>query len=361
MKYGEPIEAVGTEVAAGRAQLNAQIAESSAAVRAAALNALKASGGSAKGVTVAEASRKGVMLRAEDAKTVTYFSIPAPTVDPQNFNACIDRLIAYMQVENDELLIRLGVERLDQNKASFDARHKAQLKKIDEQIATMRADEAASTLTKIFKWIGVGIAIAATAIAATVATIFTFGAASPSYGVVAMVAFALVTSVGATVVSGLDAGGVFDKVKDRMTRENMRKGMNRTEAAKKASDFISRVTLGVAIANAVIQITAAVATGGATTSGAVQAVQALVGVLQGLQTIGAGVADLNKAKTEFNLAKASAEVKRADARLREVKEFLNQNMEEIEVLVEQMEQHFQAYRAIVVSKASSLLSLAGNI
>lgn len=371
MKYGEPIEAIATEIAAGKTQLNAQIAESSEAVRAAALRALNASGGNAKGVTVADASPKGVMLKADGAKTVSYFSIPAPTVDPQHFNACIDRLIAYLQVENDELMIQLGVERLDQNKASFDARHKAQLSKIDKQISEMRADESASTLSKIFKWIGVGIAIAAATVAATIATVVTAGAGSVSYGAVAMI-IASVTGLGSATVLGLDAGGVLEKLKESKTKEYMQQGMSRAEAEKAASKIVMGISLGSAILNAIVQVAAAVFTGFAGFAGLAKAVedvvktvqqvsQAVMGALQGAQSIGTGVADTIKANAEYNLAVASADVKRADARLKEAKEFLNQNVEEIQDLMERMEGHFRAYRAVIASKAATLLHLAENI
>lgn len=381
MRYGEPIEAIGEEIAAGKAQLNAQIAESSEVVRMAMLRALNASGGNTKGVTVADVSPKGVMLKADSAKTVSYFSIPAPEVNPQRFNACIDRLIAYLQVENDELMIQLGVERLDQNKASFDARHQAQLKKIDKQIAEMRADESASTLSKIFKWIGMGIAIAAAAVAATIATVMTYGAGSMSYGAVALLVSAAVGLCSATVM-GLDAGGVLEELKESKTKEYMQQGMSRAEASKAASKIVMGISLGSAILNAIVQIVAAVLSAGATSAKAAEAIkevveaakltqetiktiqqvsQGAIAGLQGLQAVGSGLADKARAMTAYNLAVAEADVKHADALLKEAKEFLNQNVEEIQALTERMEGHFRAYRAVVASKAATLLHLAENI
>ena len=95
--------------------------------------------------------------------------------------------------------------------------------------------------------------------------------------------------------------------------------------------------------------------------GAQQISQGVIGGLQGLQSIGSGVADTIKGKAEYNQAVASAEVKRADARLKEVKEFLQQNTDEIQDLAERMEAHFRAYRGLIASKASTLLHLAENI
>lgn len=365
MRYGEPIEAIGTEIAAGKTQLDAQIAESSEAVRAAALRALNASNGKAKGVTVADASPKGVMLKADGAKTVTYFSIPAPSVDQQHFGACIDRLIAYMQVENDELLIQLGMERLDQNKASFDARHKAQLSRIDKQIAEMRESDSASTLSKIFKWIGVAIAIAATAIAATVTTVVTCGASSPALVVAgkAIAALIAVAGIGSSTIMGLDAGGALEEIKKAKTKEYMLQGMSHAEAEKAASEIVMGLSLGSAILNAIAMIAGAVVAGisGHEHAAALAIMQAVTGIIQALQSVGSGVVDTIKAEAEYEQAVASAEVKRADARLKEVKEFLQQNVDEIQDLVERMEAHFKAYRAVIASKAATLLHLAENI
>lgn len=368
MKYGEPIERIGDEIATVKARLDAQIAESAEAVRMAALNALKTAG-NAKGVTIADVSSGSVMLKGDGAKTMTYFSIPAPSVDSQRFRASIDRILAYMQVANDELMIQLGMERLDQNKASFDARHKAQLQRIDKQIAMMREDESASTLSKIFKWIGMGIAIAASTVAATVATIVSCGAASPSYAAVSLLVASAVTGLGAASVMGLDAGGVLEDMREAKTKEYMQQGMKREEAAKAASKIVMGLSLGSAILNAIVQIAAAVVTGGSSAATGIENVvkvaqqisQGVIGGLQGLQSIGSGVADTIKGKAEYNQAVASAEVKRADARLKEVKEFLQQNIDEIQDLAERMEAHFRAYRGVIASKASTLLHLAENI
>lgn len=380
MSYGEPIERVGRQDAspavdpAADPLRAAQIAESVSAVQTAALRAL--SSGNGRGgrstLSVADVSPKGVILKAESAKASTYFTIPAPNVDTQNYTACLDRVIAYMQVENDELMIKLASERLDQNQASLDARHKAQLARIDKQIAEMREEESAETLSKIFKWIGAGIAIAAAAIAATILTIVSCGAASPSIGAVIALSVTLVTSLLAATVMTLDAAGVFQDLQEKLTDDYMREGMSRAEAQKAASKIIMGITLGAAILNMLVQIGASVFTGGAGAAQAVtqfaqtvmqiaKAAEITTSVLQGVQAVGSGIADVYKANAEYNQAVAEADVKKSEASLKEAQDFVSQNMTELEALVDAMQEHLRAFRAIVASKGESWLQTAMNI
>ena len=380
MSYGEPIERVGRQDAspavdpAADPQRAAQIAESASAVQTAALRALGPGNGRSgrSTLSVADVSSKSVILKAESAKTTTYFTIPAPEVSPKDYSASIERIIAYMQVDNDELMIKLASERLDQNKASLEARHKSQLARIDKQIAEMRADESAATLSKIFKWIGAGIAIAAAAIAATILTIVSCGAAAPSYGAVVALSVTLVTSILAAVVQTLDAAGVFEDLQEKFTQDYMREGMSRAEAQKAASKIIMGITLSAAILNMVVQIGASFVTGGVGTVQAIgefaqtvmqvaKAAELATGVLQGVQAIGSGVADVYKANAQYNQAVADADVKKSEASLKEAQEFINQSMTELQALVDVMQEHLRAFRAIVASKGESWLQMAMNI
>ena len=385
MSYGEPIERVGRQDAsltvdpAADPQWAAQVAASASAVQAAALRALDSGNGRGKsGLSIAEVSTKGVMLKAESAKTATYFTIPVPEVSSKDYTACVDRVIAYMQVENDELMIKLASERLDQSKASFDARHKLQLERINRQIAEMREEESAETLSKIFKWIGAGIAIAAAAVASIILTIVSCGAASPSVGAVVALSMSLVGSLLAATVATLDAAGVFEKLQEKCADNYMKQGMSRAEAQKAASKIVMGITLGAAILNMVVQIVASVFTGGSTAvqaakqlADAVEALQKAMqiakaaeittGVLQGAQAVGSGIADVYKANAEYNQAEAEAAVKESEASLKEAQEFISQNMTELQSLMDAMQEHLRAFRAIVASKGESWLQTAMNI
>ena len=131
--------------------------------------------------------------RASGATSIPALDNPA---DIKQMEAALEKLIAYLQLDNEERQAEMAKERIEVQKDTLSAEHKERKEKIDDSLKKM--DEAAKSrlISRIFGWIGAIVAVAA----AVAATVITGGAAAgfAIAGAVIAVSALVMSETGAT-------------------------------------------------------------------------------------------------------------------------------------------------------------------
>lgn len=175
-------------------------------------------------------SRVSVALAASASAPATV-ELDAPSVHGTSMKENIEKLVSHLQLENDVKSLKVTQQRLEQVKNVYEKRHKDLMKKIELQIAQTSIESSNKTLSTIFRWIGVLVAIALAAVTSVVT-----GGASVALIVAAVVALAMAITE--------EAGG-FEAMQKAITKDLMSKGMSRREAMQEASYIVMGVQLGV--------------------------------------------------------------------------------------------------------------------
>lgn len=149
--------------------------------------------------------------------------------------ADLERLIAFLQLANDEKQAEMAQKRIDLLKDSLKSEHEDRAQKIQKSLDDMQAAAESETRNKIFGWIMTGLAIAA----AVVACVATGGIA---VGAVIAAAIALTCQI-------LDATGAMDTLTDTLSKGLQDLGMDKNTAKIVAQAAIALVILGLTLAS----------------------------------------------------------------------------------------------------------------
>ena len=351
-RYGAAAdEAVADALAEAVRGARSVIVEAVAAARA------SGGGGASVGILVTGDAPKAAYLRAETSDSVTYAAIAAPSISAAATQVSLDRVLTYLQIQTDMTLIQLSRERVEQNQRLYDVRHEQQLKRIDDQMAALREKEDSSRLSRIFAWIGAAVATVAAVVLMFIPGMQVMGAL-----LLAAAALAIASAI-------CTATPVAEALTNKYSEQNQAAGMSKAQADREASKKLSKVGMGLDIASAVLSLVAFAAPVGPlkAAGGTAQAMrvtkmfQMAANVISGASTIIGGVEGLKNAERMRDAEYAQAALMRTEASLREAREFLAQNTDDVEVLLDQLNKHFQNLRAIVESHVKAMMTLARGV
>lgn len=127
-------------------------------------------------VRVTRGGTTGVDGNADTSKTSGATGVPVldNPDDEKALEANLEKLIAFLQLENEEQQTQMAKDRIELQKGKLDVEHEGRMKEIDETIAKMKKAEKAAMASRIFGWLGAIVAV----VAAVVLTITTGGAAA---------------------------------------------------------------------------------------------------------------------------------------------------------------------------------------
>lgn len=348
-------EAVSDAVAAAVGGARSAIVEAVAAVRA------SGGGGAKAGVRVTDDAPKAVYLRTETSDSVTYATLAAPSVSAADMTVSLDRVLTYLQIQTDMTLIRLSRERVEQNQRLYDVRHAQQLERIDAQMSALRTEDDDGLISKIFTWIG--------AVVTTVAAIVLMFIP----GMQVMGGLMLAAAVFAIASAICTSTPVAEHIKDGISETKQAAGMSKSEADREATKILGIIGLALdgvsmllSLCTVAAPVAAAKAAVGAAQAGAqlarvVKLLNMTAGVVAGVSAVLSGVEGLMNARRMRDAEYAQAALMRTEASLREAREFLAQNIDDVEVLLDQLNKHFQNLRAIVESHIKAMMTLARGV
>ena len=153
--------------------------------------------------------------------------------DPTQVIANLEKLISYLELDNEERQTQMAKDRLELQQTTLDSEHEGRMEQIDDSIKKMKDAETASMWSRAFSWIGAIVAV----ISAVALTLVTGGAAA---------GFAIAGAVIAVSSLVLNETGAMDKMVNALA-DHMKSahGMSRNDA-KLAASLICNLTLCVA-------------------------------------------------------------------------------------------------------------------
>ncbi len=268
--------------------------------------------------------------------------------DPEAILQDLERLVAFLQLDNDEHQSKLARERIETMQATMEKRHTDQLSKIDESIKAAKKAEAAAKASRILGWLGAILAV----VTAIVVTVVSGGTAA---------AFAIAGAALAVTQLVLNETGASEKIIDKMA-ESMQKtfGMSKAKAQAWASGIYSAIfiVLGLATAGAAIGISATNAIKATADTLSTAARFALFATQIGNIAMGLSGAVTGGIQTSYNYdsAEAGAEVKDVNRYMAILQQMLDESEEELQQILDQIQALFNQLVAIVQSKTDT-----GNI
>ena len=175
-------------------------------------------------VTVTRSDNASVTGTGE-RKTAGATNVPVldNPADPAQMEANLSKLIAYLQLDNEERQTEMAKDRIEMQKGSLDVEHESRLKEIDDTIQKMKDAEKAATVSRIFGWIGAILSV----VAAVVLTVVTGGVAA---------GFAIAGAVLAVGSLVMNETGAMDTLTEKLAKHLQESyGMSKNDAQLAAS------------------------------------------------------------------------------------------------------------------------------
>ena len=268
--------------------------------------------------------------------------------DPEDLGAIqqdLERLVAFLQMDNDQRQSELARKRIDGQQAVMDKEHKVRLEKIDESIKAARKAEKAA---KASRWLGILGAVLAV-VTAIVVSVTTGGVAA---------GFAIAGAVLAVGQCLLDVTGASEKIVDKMAK-SMEKTFNLSPEKAKA--------WAAGVYSAVFIVLGLVSAGVGIGLSAVKAIKATVDTMSTaarIATFGTQIANIAMgltgagvgfAQTSYNYdaANAGADVKDVNRYMAILQQMLDESQEELQQILDQLQSLFSQLVAIIQSKTDT--------
>lgn len=250
--------------------------------------------------------------------------------DVKQLQENLEKLIAYLKLDNDERQSEMAKDRIETNKASFKSEHDGRTKKLQETIEKMDKAEKARKASRIFGWLMAAIAV----VVAVAACIATGGiAVGPVVGALVAVGLQIANETGA--MEELNKA-VTDFLVDKC-------GMKKEAAQIVAAIAITVAIIAVSAGSGFAASKVAATTGlqqalSHTINASVQAiaetatkVTSLVSKVAQLGSIGAGTA---AAVTGYQAGISSSELKETEKFIAAIKQRLEESEEELQAILQ---------------------------
>lgn len=271
--------------------------------------------------------------------------------DPDNEaakEANLEKLIAFLQMENDEKQSQLAQERINSCKGQIDTRHAARMEKINESIEKAKEAENANFFQKLIKWIGVALL----GIAAIGVSIITGGAA---VGLIIAAGLALATAI-------MDETGATEAIVKKLA-ETIREHSDMSKAEAQA--LAQGIVVGVML---VAQLAAGFAGGAGAVSGIAKALDISekairTGMMIGMSVLGTAQlgASGNATYRSYDAQETSADTKETEKYLQQIQRVLEEEEELLQQLIEKLQNSVSSTLEIINSATDAEAAIAQQI
>ena len=315
-------------------------------------------------LSVTRADSSGATGAAE-RKTTGGTNVPAldDPGDAQQVAANLEKLVSYLQLDNQDRQTEMAKDRLEMQKGNLDAEHKDRMEQIDKSIKKMKDAEKASIWSRAFSWIGAIVAV----VAAAVLTVVTGGLAA---------GFAIAGAAIAVSSLLLNETGAMDKIVNALA-DHMKSahGMSRSDA-KLAASLICNLTLCVASLGCGIGSMVSGAASAAATAAEVAATAQKAALIseQTAKTVhtamtvastGVGAASLATGGVSTYFTKrsedAKADTKELEKFITQLQQRLNETEEELQQLLQQIEAGVSTIAQMIGSATDTSDEISRNL
>ena len=265
---------------------------------------------------------------AETGRPTGSTGVPAldNPADIKQLEQNLEKLLSYIQMDNEERQTAMAKDRIDMQKDALDAERNNRSEKIEKSLKDMDKAAESRKASKIFGWLMTALAV----VAAVVACIATGG-------------LAVGPVIGAAIAIGcqvLNETGVMDKIVEKLA-----KGLEGMGLSKQASQILAQVLITVAIMAA--SLGAGLAGGGASAVSSVakgiadtakglkvtvetmEKIRAAVALTMTIVGIGSGVASGVGAYNAFNITALKQRLDECEEELNQILQMLQQAISQV--------------------------------
>ena len=287
---------------------------------------------------------------AETGRPVGATGVPAldNPADIKQLEANLEKLISYLQMDNDERQTQMAKDRIEIQKDTLESERKNRSEKIDKSLKDMDKAAQSRKANKIFGWLMTALAV----VAAVVACVATGGlAVGPVIG-----AF---IAIGCQVLSET---GAMDKITEKLA-----KGLESLGLSKQASQILAQVLITVAIMAA--SLGAGFAGGGAAavsnaingSTKAIEQVRAAIAIASTVVGVASTVSGGVGAYQGYQAGMSEADVKETEKFIAALQQRLDESEEELEQILQMLQNAISQVAEIISSATSTSEEIAQNI
>ena len=272
---------------------------------------------------------------AGEKKTTGSTNVPAldNPADIKQVEANLAKLIAFLQLDNEERQTQMTKDRIELQKSNLDVEHKERMTEIDESIKKMKDAEKSALASRIFGWIGAILSVAA----AVALTLVTGGAAA---------GFAIAGAVIAVSSLVLNETGAMDKITEAIVDKLMEANpnMSRSDAMLKASLIVNLTIMGLSLGCSVGGMVSGIASAA---NGVLKLSKTAIDVAKTVQNavtiastgVAVGALAAGGANTYFThrSENAKADVTELEKFITMLQQRLDESQEELQILLQQIE------------------------
>ena len=273
--------------------------------------------------------------------------------------ANLEKLVSYLQLDNDERQTEMAKDRIELQQESLDAEHDERMEQIDESIQKMKDAEKSSTVNRIFGWIGAILSVAA----AVVLTVVTGGVAA---------GFAIAGAVLAVTSLALNESGAMDTITEKLADHlQSTYGWSKSDSQLAASLIINlsitAASLACSIGGMVSGFSSA-ANAVSNTANTIQKVSDTARSVQNAITIantatGAGSLLTGGLSSYFSYRSSSAKADTTELEkfIKTLQQRLDESEEELQAILEQLESNVGTIAQMLSSATDTSTEIAQNI
>ena len=286
--------------------------------------------------------------RATGATNVPALDNPG---DIKQLEANLEKLISYLQMDNEERQAQMAKDRINLQKDALDTERKGRSEKIEKSLKDMDKAAESRKASKIFGWIMTALAV----VAAVVACIATGG-------------LAVGPVIGACIAIGcqvLSETGVMDKIIEKLA-----KGLEDLGMSKQAAQILAQVLITAAIMAASLGAGFA-GGGGAALSNVVKGasdsiqtierIRAAVAIATLVVGVGGTVAGGVSAYQGYKAGESQADVSETNKFITALQQRLDECEEELEQILQQLQNVLGQVAQLLTSATDTSASIASNL
>ena len=284
---------------------------------------------------------------AGEKKTVGATGAPAldNPADPKAIEANLEKLIAYLQLDNEERQAEMAKDRINIQKDSLEKEHTERKDKINDSLKKMDDAKRASLASRIFGWLGAALAV----IAAVVVTVVSGGTAA---------AFAIAGAVVAVGALVLNETGAMDKM-----IEGLAKAMEKAGMGKQAAQIVAALAINLVILAASLGCSiGGIASGAAgVASAAAKAVSSGMQIANGAVGLGGMVAGGVSTGMNYESQMSQADVKELEKIIQQLQQQLDESEEELNAIIEAIQNSIGQIAELLSSETDTQNEIANKI
>jgi len=272
--------------------------------------------------------------------------------DVKQLEANLEKLLAYLQLDNEERQAEMAKSRIETQKDTLSAEHKQRKEKINDSLKKM--DEAAKSrlINRIFGWIGAIVAVAA----AIVTTVITGGAAA---------GFAIAGAALAVTSLIMSETGAMDKITEALAKKLESAGMSKAASQIVAALIVNLTIMLLSVGCSVGGMVAGAAAVAKATTDAISTTAKLIqtGVAVGGTAVGLGAiaAGVTATALGYKSDMAKADVTELEKIIAELQRRLDESEEELNQLLQAIQNGLGQIAALLASATDTQSEIANKI